>query len=83
MKVICSLFAIGVIIVNLPKINRMNKYDKVDLVGVQTSDYQAKAREILKEAQLRDAGKVAVKHPTLPNTWIMVSPEKAKLINAK
>ena len=61
----------------------MNKYDKVDLVGVQTSDYQAKAREILKEAQLRDAGKVAVKHPTLPNTWIMVSPEKAKLINAK
>lgn len=58
----------------------MNKYDKVDLVGSLTSDYQAKAREVLKAAQLRDAGKVAVKHPTLPNTWIMVSPERAKIL---
>ena len=61
----------------------MNKYDKVDLVATQTSDYREKVREVLKAAQIRDAGKVAVKHPTLPNTWIMVSPERAKQINAK
>lgn len=58
----------------------MNKYDKVDLVATQTSDYREKAREVLKAAQLRDADKVAVKHPTLPNTWIMVSPERAKIL---
>ena len=61
----------------------MNKYDKVDLIGTLTSDYHAKAKEVLLAAQKRDAGKVRIKHPTLPNTWLFVSPEKAKLVTQK
>lgn len=55
----------------------MNKYDKVDLVGTPGSEYHAKAKELLRSAKERDAGKVRVKHPTLPNTWLYVSLERA------
>lgn len=55
----------------------MNKYDKVDLVGTLGSEYHAKVKELLKSAKERDAGKVRIKHPTLPNTWLFVSPERA------
>ena len=83
MRVTFSRYVIGAIIRNQQKISRVNKYDKVDLVATQTSDYREKAKEVLKAAQMRDAGKVVVKHPTLPNTWVVVSPEKAKNLTQK
>lgn len=61
----------------------MNKYDKVDLVGTLGSEYHAKAKELLGSAKERDAGKVRVKHPTLPNTWLYVSRERAKNLTQK
>ena len=58
----------------------MNKYDKIDLEGIPASEVHNRVRELLDQAKKRDAGKVPVKHPTLPNTWLMVSPEKAKIL---
>lgn len=41
-----------------------------------------KAKEVLKKVKQRDKAKVRIPHPTLPNTWLLVSPERAKQINA-
>ena len=58
----------------------MEKYDRVDLVATPNSEFHKRARELLQEAKMKDAGKVMVKHPILPNTWLMVSPERAKML---
>ena len=36
------------------------------------------AQDAVKKCKERDKGKVQIPHPKLPNTWLLVSPEKAK-----
>jgi hypothetical protein len=42
-----------------------------------------KAKEALKRVKQRDKCKVRIPHPTLPNTWLLVSPEKAKILTQR
>ena len=49
--------------------------DKRSLVVAPNND---KAKELLNECKKRDAGKVRVKHPKLPNTWVFMQLEKAQ-----
>lgn len=51
--------------------------------GNAYSANNTRAKELLKECKERDKDLVRVPHPTLPKTWILVSRENARIINAK
>ena len=48
--------------------------------GFAPKDVTRKAKELLEECKRREVerGEIKVPHPKLPNTWLMVSKEKAK-----
>ena len=49
------------------------------VAGSSWSAHKERARELVKECKKRDKeqGKITVAHPTLPNTWLLVTPKKA------
>ena len=62
--------------IDLDMLTRINADD----ITVSTSwkDYKEKANKVLEKCKKKDEGKIKVPHPKLPNTWVYMSPEKAK-----
>lgn len=57
---------------------------RLEDAGFSSKAARGNALKMLKLVKKRDKGKVRVPHPTLPKTWLLVSPEKAKrMTNAK
>lgn len=58
----------------------MDKFGSDSLTPFSGNTYSAsnaRARELLEQCRERDKNLVRVPHPNLPNTWLLVTKEKA------